>query len=73
MPDDSGGLRVSAKHGKRTTDGADVMLLQFTAQGPSKQDGSDMETWLDLAHEWIVRGFTDLTSASAHKRWERYQ
>jgi uncharacterized protein (TIGR04255 family) len=73
MPDNKGVLRASVKHGKRATDDADVMLMQMTAQGPAKQEESDMETWLELAHEFIVRGFTDLTSTQAHKQWGRYQ
>jgi hypothetical protein len=73
MPDDKGVLRASVKHGKRSTDDADVMLVQMTALGPAKQEKGDMKTWLELAHEWIVRGFTDLTSTQAHKQWGRYQ
>jgi uncharacterized protein (TIGR04255 family) len=73
MPDNRGFLRVSVKHGKRPTDDADVMLMQMTAQGSAKQEESDMESWLELAHEWIVRGFTDLTSKQAHEKWEKYQ
>jgi len=73
MPLDKGTLRVSVKHGKRKTDDADVVVMELTAQGVAKQDGSDMESWLELAHEWIVRGFTDLTSKWAHEGWGRYQ
>jgi uncharacterized protein (TIGR04255 family) len=73
MPSDKGTLRANVKHGKRKTDDADVLLMELTAQGPAKADGSDIESWLDLAHQWIVRGFTDLTSKDAHERWGRYQ
>lgn len=38
-----------------------------------KPDGTDMEECFEMAHEWIVRGFTDLTSIQAHKQWGRYQ
>jgi uncharacterized protein (TIGR04255 family) len=70
---DKGTLRVSVKHGKRVSDNKDVMLAQLTAQGPASSDGSDMEEWIETAHEWIVRGFTDLTSRDAHQKWERFQ
>jgi uncharacterized protein (TIGR04255 family) len=73
LPEEKGTLKVNMGHGKRAADNADLMLLQLTAQGPARPDGSDMEAWLELAHKWIVCGFTDLTSASAHKKWERYQ
>src|SRR5437867_283509 len=73
MPKDRGELRVSVKHGRRPADQADVLLMQMTATGSARREDSDMDTWLELAHEWIVRGFTDLTSKEAHNRWERYQ
>jgi len=73
MPSDKGTLRASVKHGKRKTDDADVVVLEMTAQGPARSDGSDMELWMELAHEWIVRGFTDLTSKAAQEGWGRYQ
>jgi uncharacterized protein (TIGR04255 family) len=73
LPQDRGALHVTYKHGKKVSDKKDVLILDLTARGPAKLDGSDMEDWFDLAHEWIVRGFTDLTSALAHKRWGRMQ
>ena len=27
--------------------------------------------WYDVAHEWIVRGFTDLTTPEIQRVWER--
>ncbi len=71
LPDARGRLRLKVKHGKRQPDGSDVMQAELTAAGPAKEDGADMASFLDLAHEWIVRGFTDLTSADAHAKWER--
>jgi len=48
------------------------LLLELKATGPSSStDKKAMLDWFDLAHEWIVRGFTDLTAAEAHKLWER--
>lgn len=73
LPKQRGVLHVTFKHGKRAIDKKDVLILDLTARGTAKPDGSDMEEWFALAHEWIVRGFTDLTSAAAHKRWRRTQ
>jgi uncharacterized protein (TIGR04255 family) len=73
LPEQRGVLHVTFKHGKRAIDKKDVLILDLTARGAAKPDGSDMEEWFALAHEWIVRGFTDLTSAVAHKRWRRTQ
>jgi len=71
LPENRGRLRLTVKHGRRRPDGKDVMQAELTAAGPAKEDGSDMPSFLDIAHEWIVRGFTDLTSADAHTKWER--
>ena len=71
LPEGKGTLRVTVNHGKRASDKADVMLMELTARGPGKNDAADMESWFSLAHEWIVTGFTDLTTAEAHSRWGR--
>lgn len=66
-----GVLHATVTHGLRASDKKGVMVLDLTARGPARSDWSDMKGWFDLAHEWIVRGFTDLTTAEAHQRWER--
>lgn len=38
-----------------------MMVFDLTARGFVT---GRMETWFDMAHEWIVRGFADLTGAS---------
>ncbi|MBZ0168325.1 hypothetical protein MELA_02160 [Candidatus Methylomirabilis lanthanidiphila] len=73
LPEERGALHVTFKHGKRSVDNKDVLILELTARGRSQPEGSDLEEWFEVAHEWIVRGFTDLTSNTAHKRWERIQ
>jgi uncharacterized protein (TIGR04255 family) len=71
LPDKKGRLHVSLKHGRRLSDNAEVLILELTARGPALNDGSDMTDWFSLAHEWIVRGFTDLTTAKSHQSWGR--
>ncbi len=71
LPNGKGALHVTIKHGKRISDQKGVMLLDLTARGPARPDWSDMEDWFDLTHEWIVKGFTDLTTVDAHARWRR--
>jgi len=66
-------LRVSLKQGVRATDQKEVMQLDLSARSTAQSDGSDMMEWLEIAHEWIVRGFTDLTSSEAHRLWSRTQ
>jgi hypothetical protein len=48
--------------------------LRLTARGlPDGQDLDGVLAWMDLGREWIVRGFADITSPSAHALWERKQ
>jgi uncharacterized protein (TIGR04255 family) len=71
LPDNAGTLHASLNHGTRRIDGKGVYVLELLARGAAKPDASDMRSWFEVAHEWIVRGFTDLTSDSAQKRWGR--
>jgi uncharacterized protein (TIGR04255 family) len=72
MPNQSGRLHFSAQHVRRTIDNREAIQLRLVARGrPLSGEDKDILNWMDLAHEWIVRGFTDLTSARAHKLWGR--
>jgi uncharacterized protein (TIGR04255 family) len=71
MPDDVGNLNVSFKHGPRQLDAREAMQMDLTATVKVKKDGSDLEPHLELAHQWIVLGFTELTSDAAHQIWGR--
>ena len=73
LPDEAGRLHVTIRSGLRREDKTPILLFEITARGMTA-DGkkSAMWAWFDLAHEWIVRSFTDLTSASMHKNvWKR--
>jgi uncharacterized protein (TIGR04255 family) len=68
LPGDSGRLHVRVREGKRKVDGTRLFMLELTARG--FQD--DAQAWFDRAHEWIVRGFADLTSAEMQEQvWQR--
>lgn len=71
LPNDQGTLRTSFKQGARVQDQKEVLQVELTARGKAQPDFSNMDTWLELAHEWIVKGFTEITTPDAHKRWER--
>jgi uncharacterized protein (TIGR04255 family) len=73
IPNEQGTLRVSFKQGVRDVDKSEVMQVDLSARRNAKPDGSDLLSWLEIAHEWIVCGFTDLTSEEAHKLWKRVQ
>lgn len=71
LPEPRGTLHVTVNHGFRKSDRQGLLVLDLTARGNARKDWSDMNEWFSVAHEWIVRGFTDLTSPAAHQGWER--
>lgn len=74
LPDKLGRLHVNIKTGAtRRVDNKKLVILELTARGISDdKDLSKMERWFDIAHEWIVKGFTDLTSDKMQKEvWKR--
>ena len=73
LPDNHGMLRATITHGKREADGHAVMVVDFTARGPADGAATNRDEWFSMAHEWIVRGFADLTTAAAHDRWGRLE
>ena len=73
MPERSGRLHESIRLGKRRTDGRPILLLELTARGIGNDKSRPAAwSWFDMAHEWIVRGFTDITGEGLHKTvWRR--
>lgn len=71
LPNAKGTLHVTVNHGQRKSDRKGVLVIDLTARGQARKDWSDMDDWFSIAHEWIVRGFTDLTSTAAHRLWGR--
>ncbi len=68
LPDQAGRLHVRIQNGTRNHDQVPVLLLDLTARGYLDDRGA----WFDLAHEWIVNGFADLTGDKMQKQtWER--
>jgi uncharacterized protein (TIGR04255 family) len=68
-----GRLHVSLQPAYRSQDGTDseIFVLTLTARG--KPLGKGLEgalAFLDLGHEWIVRGFKDLTTPEMHQVWQ---
>ncbi|HUE08033.1 MAG TPA: hypothetical protein VMP41_11445, partial [Acidimicrobiales bacterium] len=53
-------------------DNQPVIALTLLARGaPRTTDATGVVEFLRLGHEWIVRGFADLTTAAMHDEWER--
>lgn len=72
LPDKKGRLHVSVKPGLRRDDGKEILIVTLTARGkPQSMEIDAMGGWLDLGHEWIVNGFTDITTPKMHSIWER--
>jgi len=72
MPANGGRLSFAIQHVRRQVDGKDAVQMRLVARGnPKSASDDDLLSWLDSARDWIVRGFTDLTSPLAHKLWRR--
>lgn len=72
MPEQKGRLRFVAQPVRRQSDDKMAYQLQITARGrPAASTDEAVLAWIDLGHEWIVRGFVDLTSQRAHELWGR--
>jgi len=73
LPDRKGSLNVKLNQAKRKADGVPSLILEVAAKGLGEEKtGKAIRDWFDLAHEWIVRGFTDLTTKEIQENiWER--
>jgi uncharacterized protein (TIGR04255 family) len=69
LPNDAGRLHVSVRLAVSRESKDQLMIMDLTARGFV---ADKMETWFSIAHEWIVKGFTDLTSESIQKSiWKK--
>lgn len=73
LPNKCGRLHVAVRQATRKTDGVPVLLSELTARGrPSELSEASMRDWVELAREWIVRGFADLASEQIQQTvWRR--
>jgi uncharacterized protein (TIGR04255 family) len=70
LPDGKGLMNVSTNRLTRP-DGRSAVLLTLACSGPSGSEKFSLNDWFETAHEWIVRGFTDLTTPEAQRIWNR--
>jgi uncharacterized protein (TIGR04255 family) len=73
LPNNKGRLELILQQAIRKTDKHPMFVLnnKATGLGEDKNLGAVWE-WFSVAHEWIVKGFTDLTTESAQKDvWQR--
>lgn len=74
LPDNKGKLLINLKSATRTEDSMPIFVLELIARGIGEsEDKKAILEWFELAREWIVRGFTDLTTPHVHEIWERHQ
>jgi uncharacterized protein (TIGR04255 family) len=76
IPDDQGNpagrLHIAIDPVYGDTDGVPMFLMKLTARGAPHGDGVEgIMTFLDIGHEWIVRGFTSITTPDMHAIWGR--
>ena len=75
LPDRFGRLHATIRTALRRQDNHPMLLLEMTGRGMPKDSSREaMWGWFDVAHEWIVRGFADLTGETMHSNvWRRTQ
>lgn len=67
-----GRLYVSVEPGYLSGDSVPMYLMKLTARGtPGGTCNENVISAMDVWHEWIVRGFTTLTSPGMHEEWRR--
>lgn len=73
IPGENSRLHTSIGAARRR-DNTNVILFELTTRGkPRSEDSASFWPWFDMAREWIVRGFADLTSPETQKTvWRRF-
>lgn len=66
-------MHATVRHGKLKETAQSVIILDLTVRGIGTDRSLEgMAAWFDLAREWIVRGFVDLTGKEAKEKvWKR--
>lgn len=68
LPDANGLLISKVQSAIRNSDRKEFLQFSLIARGIDKNRSIDqMKPWFDMAHEWIVEGFSDLTSDAIQK------
>jgi len=68
----SGRLQVMLQPGNR--EGQETLQLTLMARcKPKSSSRAELMSALDIAREWVVKGFTDFTTADMHRIWERIE
>jgi uncharacterized protein (TIGR04255 family) len=68
FPDGRGGLNIGASTGRTSQDGKPILVLEMSARLRNPLDQSEISTWFEMAHEWIVLGFEDITGEEIQRK-----
>lgn len=72
IPGKRGRLRINASQAMTAQSAQEIILLNLTSRGrPATSDSSDITAWLATGWEWIVRGFSAITTPEMHALWGR--
>lgn len=72
LPEKMGRLVITLNQATRIEDKVPLFVFELKANGFDEPvDKKAFRKWFDVAHEWIVRGFTDITTPEIHQIWER--
>lgn len=72
LPDGNGKLRVSIQDAFRKSDEKRLIRILIVARGmPQSKSVATPEEWFELAHEWVVNTFVDLTGETIQARYWR--
>ena len=70
MTGQTGRLHISCSPAVEEQTGCRFLDLRLTARGaPQGADIAAVMNWLDLGHEWVVKGFRSITSKAMHNEW----
>jgi uncharacterized protein (TIGR04255 family) len=73
LPEQSGRLHTRVQTALRRTDGLPFLRFELTARGIGEFNTLEtMWNWFEVAHEYIVRGFAELTASEVQRQiWRR--
>lgn len=72
LPDSAGRLHVRIGSARQPDSGDPIRRLDMVARGINEAATKSMRTWFDLAHDWIVHGFADVTTPNMQAEvWRR--
>lgn len=68
LPEDKGKLFIKLQPGIRSIDKHQLIILEITARGISNDKTDEgLTEWFNMAHEWVVLSFEDITSDEVQK------